>query len=159
LVTSTLPTGWALAPNGSLVGGGGLYLWTKTAAGGDSVSTTHNGSNFAVIFHFFEFAAGAVLQDCQNNSIIATAANFAISGLTGTTNIVMGAKAGSVASASGSWNLSMTESLDINVPTVGTQGFWMGDAYLPNYSSATFQPTCTVASGTGNYESLTWAVK
>ena len=57
-VTSTTPSGWTLPTGGSAINNTGLYVWYKTAAGNDSLTTTHNGSNYDVIFDFYEFPSG-----------------------------------------------------------------------------------------------------
>jgi len=164
-VTSTTPAGWTLPTNGSLVSGTGLYVFYKaSAAGGDTLTTTHNGSNYEVIFHFFEFPATTAFQDAQNGSLTKTQAHSTVSGLTGTTNVAMGAKALGNPAASGAisatWNLSMTEALDLATGSGPTDGVWLGIGYRENYSSATFQPTCTVTTAAaGNMESVTWVVK
>src|SRR6478735_9379450 len=58
-VTSTTPTGWTLPTGGSAVNNTGHYVWYRTAAGGDTFTTTHNGSNYPVLFDFYEFASGS----------------------------------------------------------------------------------------------------
>src|SRR4051812_44300088 len=54
-VTSTTPAGWTLPTGGSAINSTGLYVWYKTAAGSDTVSTTHNASNYPAVFDFYEY--------------------------------------------------------------------------------------------------------
>ena len=91
-VTSTTPTpGWTL--EASAINNTGLYCWTRTAAGSDTLSTTHNGSDYPVLFHWFEFAAGSTWVGDVSATAVAhgAGANPNLTGLTGT-NLVMAAK-------------------------------------------------------------------
>lgn len=62
-VTSTTPSTWTLPSGGSAVNNTGLYVWyLASAVGGDTFTTTHNSSNYAVVFDIYEFAAGAAFD-------------------------------------------------------------------------------------------------
>jgi len=161
-VTSTTPTGWTL--EASAVNATGLYAWSRVAAGADTFTTTHNAANYVVMFHWFEFAAGSTwVGDVTNNAVAAANANPNLTGLTGT-NVVMAAKA-SVDAAndaiaiSGAWSASTIEILDYHDQDIGTtDGYWLGIGYQTGYTSASYQPTCTV-TGTGTpCETITFAV-
>lgn len=67
-VTSTIPTNWSLPTNGVALGNTGLYVWTKVATGGDTLTTTHNGSNYPALFDFYEFPAGSTFQGCEEQA-------------------------------------------------------------------------------------------
>jgi hypothetical protein len=155
------PTGWTLPTNGSAVNATGLYVFTKTAAGSDTMIANHNGTNYPVSFDFYEFSAGTTFVGAVTaTSVGTTVANPNLTGLTGTTNIVMAAKGqgGIAAVTTGTWNLSMTESLDACVNA--SDGYFCGVGYLTGYSTSSFQPTCTLAPSAGiACEALTWAVK
>lgn len=58
-VTFTTASGWA--QEDSAVNYGGLYLWSRDAAGGDTFDTIHSASNYPAVVEFFEFAAGSSL--------------------------------------------------------------------------------------------------
>lgn len=59
-VTSTTPSGWDLEAEAVFYTG--LYCWSRTAVGSDTISTTHNGSNYPVVAEFIEFPAGTTLD-------------------------------------------------------------------------------------------------
>jgi hypothetical protein len=168
-VTATTPASWTLPTNGDAVNNSGLYVWYRaSAAGSDSITTTHNGSGYPCVFDFYEFSAGTTFVGVVRDTAASiTGVNPNLTGLTGTTNIVMAAKAmtessgGPVTLPSVSWNLSTTESLDYYVLSDGvTTGYVLSTCYRTGYSSASFQPTGTyTTSASGTCEALTWAVK
>lgn len=59
-VTSTTPAGWTLPSGGSAINNTGLYVWWIDAVGGDTITTTHNGSNYPVVFDFYEFESDSI---------------------------------------------------------------------------------------------------
>lgn len=84
-VTSTTPTGWTLPAGGSAIDNTGLYVWYISAVGGDTFSTTHNSSDYPVIFDIYEFLEGSNLL----GSVAATGVGKngfgpTLTGLTGT---------------------------------------------------------------------------
>lgn len=161
-VTSTTPSGWTLPTNGSAINNTGLYVWYKaSASGGDTISTTHNSSNYPVAFSFFEFPAGTTfVKAATATGTGLSAANPTISALTGT-NTVMGAAGVAVfgGSNSATWNSPNVEAVD-TFATTGPTGYWSGVSYQDSYVSATYAPTPTISIGSGgsNSERLTFAV-
>src|SRR5690349_4085952 len=84
--TSTTPAGWTLGI--SAVNNCGLYVFTKTASGGESsFSTTHNGSNRAILGVVYEFPAGTSFLSSNSTTGMAyssTVTGPQVTGLTGT---------------------------------------------------------------------------
>lgn len=156
-VTSTTPSGWTL--EASAVNSGGLYIWSRTAAGGDTFSTTHNGSNYEVGFTILEFPAGSTwVNDITATNTTAAGANPNLTGLTGT-NWVGGAKGlNTNAAVTGTWSGSVVELADISQTAAATDGFWLSVGYTEDYTGTSFQPTCTQTGGAGTSESVTFAV-
>lgn len=156
-VTSTTPSGWTL--EASAVNSGGLYIWSRTAAGGDTFSTTHNGSNYEVAFTILEFPSGSTwVNDVVATSTTASGANPNLTGLTGT-NWVGGAKGlNTNAAVSGAWTSPVVELSDANQTAAVTDGFWLTVGYVEDHATSSFQPTCTRTGGAGSSESATFAV-
>ena len=68
-VTSTTPTGWTLPTNGSAINNTGLYVFYRASASAtsaDQVATTHNASDYQVIFDFYEFETGTAWVDAAS---------------------------------------------------------------------------------------------
>ena len=102
-------------------------------------------------FHWFEFAAGTTWVNDIAGDVAAAAANPNLTGLTGT-NLVMAAKAQGVARAAGRkpghGRRRTVEILDHFVEDGHrTDGYWVGIAYQDGYTSASYQPTCTMTNG------------
>jgi hypothetical protein len=165
-VTSTTPAGWALPANGSAINNTGLYVWTKTAAGGDTLSTTHNGNSYPVSFSIFEFAAGTSFVKAAKATAVANGvANPSITGLVGPL-LVMAAAAGGDTTVGGTvvsatWDSPNLEALDYNRDRAagGNDGFWLGIVYQEAYAGATYAPTPTVSGTVASHERLTWALQ
>lgn len=169
-VTSTTPTGWTLPTNGSSINNTGLYVWTKTAAGADTLSTTHNGTNYPGIFTFYEFPAGSTFGGAATlatGGATSTAANPTLSGLSGR-NVVFGmaatASTATTAGITGAWSTGNIEAVDSETVRTGsptTDGYWFGLAYQDEYIATSYTPTPTISFTTGSVSSerLTWAVK
>ena len=157
----TPPSGWT--QQAVALSGTGLYCWTRTAAGSDTLAVTHNAANYPVMFHWFEFAAGSTwVNDVSATGVDFDAANPNLTGLTGT-NLVMAAKAsgrGSGSSANtASWGGGNVEILDHDVGFSTTDGYTISIGYTENYASASYQPTCTFSNAAfDNCEAITWAV-
>lgn len=85
-VTCTTPAGWSLLT--SAVNYTGLYVFTKTASGGESsFTTTHNDSNYAIRGIVYEFSAGTTTigSNAQTNVVGGGAISGPhLAGLTGT---------------------------------------------------------------------------
>lgn len=162
-VTSSTPTGWTLPAGGSAVNNTGLYVWYKTATAGEaSFTTTHNGSNYPVGFLIYEFAAGSTfVKSIAGTGLSASAANPNLTGLTGT-NLLYGAGGDGIVSGTVSavWSGtgSPVEDLDLSVPASGTDGYWLGVAYVESSTATSFQPTATLTGSNATKEALTFAV-
>jgi hypothetical protein len=164
-VTSTTPAGWTLPTNGSAVSNSGLYVWYKTATAAEaSFSTTHNGSNYPITAVVYEFPAGSTwVGAASSTGGAAGAANPNLTGLTGT-NLLFGANGldntgTSTISAVWSGTGSPIEDVDTSVPLSGTDGCWLGVAYVESSTATSFQPTATVTNAPTSKEALTFAVK
>ena len=87
-VTSTTPTGFTLG--GSAVNNSGLYVrYDLSAAGGDTITTTHNASNYPVVFDWYEFPASTTWSGAVSATGVSTTggAGPTLSSLTGTNQI------------------------------------------------------------------------
>lgn len=164
-VTSTTPAGWTLPTGGSAVANTGLYIWYRTAAGGDTFTTTHNGSNYPVVFSFYEFAAGTTFVSAAAATGIAntSTAGPTISGLTGT-NLIMGVLGHGCGldntAASVAWG-SGVEQVDTFVQNATTDGYLFSVAYLEDsaLTSTTMSTTVTITGTGSSNERLIFAVK
>lgn len=128
-VTSTTPSGWTLPASGSAINNTGLYVWYKTAAGGDSLTTTHNASNYPVIFDFYEFPSGSTFNKSAASTGVAYngGAGPTLSSITGTNWLAgVAGRADSTATASSiTWNAG-TELTDSYVGNATTDGYTYG---------------------------------
>lgn len=164
-VTFTTSSGWSLASGGSAVNFGGLYLWYRTAAGGDSFTTTHNGSNYPAVFEFFEYSSSASFISCASSVNVSNGgAGPTLSSLTGTYDAFAAAGfcIGDVASTSGScsWNVG-TEQSDTFTPNSGTDGYLFSTTLVIDRTGATWSAAATV-TGNGNIpnqERLCFAIR
>lgn len=163
--TTGTPTGWTLPTNGAAVSDGGLYVWHRVAAGGDTVTVTHNASDVPIAFEFFEFAAGTTFVGCvQAGGVASAVANPNLTGLTGT-NAVFGVTgftihADGATAPSIAWDSPNVEVNDFAVDKAlgGTDGYCFGVATQDSYASASYQPTPTMTNMGGTSERLTFAL-
>lgn len=151
-VTSTTPSGWTLPTNGSAINNSALYVWHRTAAGSDTLTTTHNASDYAAVFDFYEFALGSTFVGVASTINVSASggAGPTLSGLTGTnwTAGVMGQANANVGTDSITWDLG-TEAADVSVAQNVTDGYNYGLTYTDDdtATSAAYAATC---SDTGN---------
>lgn len=167
-VTSSTPTGWALPTGGSAVNSQGLYLWTKTAAAGESsFTTTHNGSNYPVAVMVYEFPAGSALLvakgDGGNGNGSAGAAGLSAVAA-GTKSFFAVADTGMVV-AHGSdpctWSgvAGLVKDVDLYADPSGTDGYAFSVAYLDGSTATSFAPVSTFPStDNGDVERINFAV-
>lgn len=146
-VTSTTPSGWTLPTNGSAIGSSGLYVFHRTAAGSDSFATTHNGSNYPVVFDFYEFAAGSTFVASASATGVSEngGAGPTLSGLTGT-NWVAGVINQVLTSTSSAFSISWSngvEEVELVVPQSGTDGYVYGLTVREDYTGATSSSAAT----------------
>jgi len=163
-VTATTPAGWTLNTNCSAINLTGLYAFMKTAAGSDTLVTVHNGSNYPVVFDFYEYAAGTTFIKAAT----VTGANVGsaapgLATLSGTNVCVMSAVGGAQGSGIGAnttvWT-GPTEQVDTNALFSSTDGYTYSAAYQDSFGSATWSGS-SVTSGSSavpSMEKLTWAL-
>lgn len=87
-VSASTPSGWTLGSGASAIGTTELYVFHKTAAGGDTLATNHDSGSFGVTFDFYEFDAAASFQSAAAFVASASGATETISGLTGTSFVM-----------------------------------------------------------------------
>lgn len=162
-VTSSTPSGWTLPSGGSVVSYSGLYVWYRTAAGGDTFATTHNGANYPVSFAVYEFPAGSTfVKSASGTGVSNTGANPNLTGLSGT-NLIFGVKGtarGSGETYGGAvWSSGYVEDYDGSVPFSSTDGYWVTIAAQEGVTTSSAQPTATISGTSFTAEALTFAVK
>lgn len=108
--TSTTPNGWTLPTDGAAVAAAGLYVFYKTAAGNDSLTTTHGQSNIPVAFHFMEFDSDSTFVDTASATAVSWNAGNGPSFSTNTTIQAFGAACQDAPDApgSGTWAFNGT---------------------------------------------------
>lgn len=162
-VTLTTPSGWTLRD--SEVSDGGLYVWTKTATGGEAtIATTANASNAPIVVAVYELAAGAAwVGSIADAPITAAGANPSLAGLTGT-NLVFAVKAGAVGGGSTYTSTAWTgagtpvEDVDLSVAQGATDGYGFSIAYVEDYAGTSWAPTGTVTADFNRFEAMTLAI-
>ena len=166
-VTFTTPSGWTLPANGSAVNNAGLYVFYKTAAGSDTLTTTQNGSNYPIVVDFYEFVADSTFVASASETAVNDqgGAGPTLSGLTGT-NWVAGAASQPNTSTTNtyawSWDAG-TEGCDASVLQAGapeTNGYQYGLTYIEDDAagSQAFAATSSDTSHT-SVERLVFAVQ
>lgn len=159
----TAPTGWTLPTGAFVVGSTGLYVFTKTATGADTLVANHNGSNYPLDFDFYEYAAGSTFSGATASSGVSSngGANPVLTGLTGTNHIfyVFGLDVSSGGSTTGVTWSSGTKLFDSGVAFSTTDGYVYSTAVAAD-STATSSPANTATQGSGlTTERITYAVK
>jgi hypothetical protein len=153
-VTSTTPSDWTLPSGGSAVDASGFYVWHRVAAGSDSLTTTHNGSNYPVLFHFIEFAAGSTFGTAASAiQVLPTGgAGPSLTGLTGTPWVAaaMAQDLGGSGPHSVTWSAG-TELVDTYAAVSGTDGYVYSLTHVADYGSSTWSAAAT-SNYTGAYE-------
>lgn len=158
-VTSTTPSGWSIVAGGSSVGNTGLYVWYRTAAGGDTFTTTHNASNYAVAFDIYEFPATWSFHSSETAGAVANgAASPTLTGLTGTTWVagVVGQANGGGGTQSFTWDAGV-EAADTSSPAAGVDGYTYSLTYTEGNTAASVAFAATGTSA-GSQERLVFAV-
>jgi hypothetical protein len=152
-VTSTTPAGWTLPTNGSAINNSGLYVFYKTAAGSDTLSTTHNGSNYPVVFDFYEFPSGSTFNKAATATGVARAggAGPTLSSITGPPNwlaAAVGSGEPGASAASVAWSAG-TEQIDTYVPSSGTDGYAYSLSSLDSSALTSWSSAATITGGNG----------
>ncbi len=156
-VTFTNPSGWTLAA--SAVNYGGLYVWYKASlAGGETVTTTTNASNYPVAVDFYEFPASSTWVNAVSASNV-TGAGPSLAGLTGTNQVYAsgGVDDSTTTTYTGSW-ASGTSLVSTCVTFSSTDGYLYSTAEIVD-DTATSQSDAWTVSGGPNSERLMWAVQ
>lgn len=162
-VTFTTPSGWTLPTNGSADNFGSCTVFYRaSAAGSDTVTTTHNGTNYPASYDFYEYPAGTTFAGAAQaiNVSKAGGAGPTLSGLTGTNDGfgTVDSDVTSGASGSSTWSVG-TEVVDSFVAASGTDGYVYGATYIQDSTASSLSSAATVtASGGGATERLMFAV-
>lgn len=162
-VTFTTPAGWTAV--NSAVNIGGLYVFTKVAAGGET-STAHtiNATNEPTVAVVYEFPSGSTVgpSATKTSSGTTSISGAALSGLTGTNLLFsfVGAADSSSGGTTGfsAWSSSAVEDTDVAADWSSNDGYRFGAAYLEDSVLTSWTPTATQAAGSATAESLTVAV-
>lgn len=156
--TSTTPTGWTLPTNCSAVNLTGLYIFTKTAAGGDTLSTTNNNAHVQ-FFDFFEFPAGSAFVKAATATAVAGSggAGPSITALT-PPNLIMGIAAqdntSTTVTKTVTW-ASGVEITDVSVVNAGSlDGVTLGVTYLEDSALTSSSIAATFSVTTPTVERL-----
>jgi hypothetical protein len=161
-VTCTTPSGWTLPTNGSAIGGQGVYVWWRTAAGSDTITTSHGGgNNYPIACDFYEYPAGSTFVVAARATGVAHGgANPSLSGLTGTNQIFFVASVGGNTSGSPqSWTWSGgTEATDMWIDGIPTDGYTLGVDYLENVATASVTGLNATHTRNTTSDRLTFAV-
>lgn len=176
--THTIPFGWTSAPGNELVvvvfgavahtaagwterlqpvNTGELSVFTRTSAGDDSITVTHNGADYPVLWVVYEFPAGTTWVNGASNAIAGDAFPQ-LTGLPGREVVVVAAR-GRVAvettatAASSVWTSPWTADADLFEPDNGsTDGAYLTVGHQINVTSATVIPSAA-SSYTGAFAS------
>jgi hypothetical protein len=159
-VTFTTPSGWTKPTNSGQINNGGLYVFYRTAAGSDTITTVNNSSNYPIMADFFEFAAGSTFVACAGSTGVASGgAGPTLSGLTGSNWIAatggVGAQTGT--SSSATWNTGV-EATDFFVQNGATDGYEYSLTYLDGSVLTSASAAMTVPSQSNTAERLVFAV-
>lgn len=162
-VTSTTPAGWTLPTNGSAINNTGLYVWYRaSAAGSDTIATTHNGVDYPAVFDFYEFPAGSTFKSSAAATAVSASggAGPTLSGLTGT-NWTAGAAGQNRGPADPAttitWNAG-TEATDTSAAASGTDGYTYGLTYTDDDVATSKSYAATFSSTSFTVERLVFAV-
>lgn len=147
-VTFTTPSGWTLL--NSAINMGAVYIFTKTASGGESsFTTTHNGSNYPVLGVIYEFPAGvSALGNSSSDpvaSIYSPISGPTVTGLTGAYTRVVARCTNlfdpSSSSGSITWVVPSVEDFDTcSLATNPADGVHLSIAYDDYQTASSFTP-------------------
>lgn len=138
-----------------------LSLFTlASAAGGDSLTVTHNGSNYPVRYVWYEFPSGSTYTG--STGAAANSTTFpALGSLPGTEQVIIAAicngLTNGVNSESATWPSPWVEDDDTVVPFSTTDGIWLSAAHRINYTGTTITPSFTINitnQGAPDYEKI-----
>lgn len=151
-VTSSTPSGWVLPSLASAVNNNGLYCFTKaSAAGSDTMTTTHNGDGtYPTVCEFLEFPSGTTFVGANfvnNASSAAGTASPSVTGLTGV-NLHIGAVA-FPAEVGNVWTWNNTELTDVAVGSTSPKWVEYTSGYTEDSAASSTSMTASrTPSGT-----------
>jgi hypothetical protein len=140
----------------------GLYVWYKTAAGSDTLSATHGGSNQPYVFDFYEFPAGSTWNKSVSQASVSASggAGPTLSSITGAPNW-LAAAVGNLrwngTSSTISWSAG-TELVDTQVLQSPNDGYDYGLTALDSSVLTSWSAAATISSVTDTVERLVIAV-
>jgi hypothetical protein len=150
-VTFTTPAGWTLID--SAISNAAIYLFVKTAAGGESsFETTHNASNFLIKGVVYEFMAGTTIIGSANDNSQAYNSGETgpqVSSLTGTYSRFSARclnLENSNSTFSTAWTLPTVEDYDSGSPFDSNDGVGLTIAYDDGSTGASFDPSSNISS-------------
>lgn len=160
-VTSSLSSGWTQPTGGSAVGSTGLYVWWRQSTMGmDTIGTTHNGSNFPVVFDWFEFPAGSTFVAATSAINVANSSSGpTLSGLTGTNHLfgALGQDNSGATTQTVTWTTG-TKQVDTSTPLASaTDGYTYSLTCTPDSTATSVSFAGSSTSGI-NLERLVFAV-
>jgi hypothetical protein len=162
-VTSTTPSGWTLPSGGSAINNTGLYVWHRTAAGGDTFSTTHNASNYPAVFDIYEFGSDSTFLGSAAATGVDSngGAGPTLSSLTGThwdAGVVGQVNASTTNTETILWDLGVEEVDTSTLQASGTDGYTYGLTVIEGATSSSAAFAATSSSNAATTERLVFAV-
>jgi hypothetical protein len=167
-LTQTTPSGWTLPTNGSAVGNGGTYIWSRTATGSDTITTTVNGpGTWPTVYTFLEFAAGSTLLGANSAINVSKSAGAGPTLTTAAgTKLYVAVGNQNYAPTSGTpawsaWGNSAVEFVDVFVVGGSNfKGYVFGHAYIEDSTATSMAVAATLTSNdTDTTERLMFAVQ
>ena len=158
-VTTSTPSGWTLLS--SAVANTGLYVFKKTAAGGEtSASVTHNASNFPVEWVVYEFPSGTTDVGSPGTGTFAgPTAWAAATGLTGTYTAIGCGDIANANSPSLAPGTGWTEDVDaFSGAATGADTAYLAVMYQDGMTGSTATPSGTLTDGGNGGERITFAL-
>jgi hypothetical protein len=134
------------------VNNNGAYVWYRTAAGADAISTTHNSANYLVAFEFLEFEVGSTFLAAASATAVASGAAGPSVTLAAGTKLVVGV-ASNNAGASAPTPVTYSWSSGVEVTECGwpgggspaTDGGTLGTAILEDSTATSVSMGVTYA--------------
>jgi hypothetical protein len=162
-VSSSTPSGWTLPSGAPALGNTGFYVWYRTAAGSDTITSTHNGSNYPVVFHFIEFAAGSTFVQAANatGTSPSGAPGPELTGLTGAPWVAAGLGQGHATTST--YSVTWAAGAELADTTQGwssgqTDGYVYSLTYAADYGPSAWSAAATSTLVTHSCERLVVAV-
>jgi hypothetical protein len=140
------------------VNSGELSVFTKTAAGSDTLALTHNASNYPVGVAIMELPAGSTYVTGVGANLSGTDTPNAVTGLTGgagNERLIISAlgrvaSSAGITSASGAWGGSWVEDADLYTVFSSTDGMFLTVGHQINVTTTSSTANVTPTYGGGN---------